>query len=176
MIHVALFRNLNLGHRGSPTGQELVAAFGGPAVARNFQTNGTVLFVSATPEATASRALQILQDGGYAHSMVVRSVSDVVRSVRATAEADPGENIYRAMVSFFDIEQLPKVELPARSSDQLVELRQLDRDSASSVCWKPRSAAGDVSGFLESLLSVPVTTRTLGTLQRLLVAAWAGEE
>jgi len=55
--------------------------------------------------------------------------------------------------------------------DQLVELRRLDHRSATSLCWKPRHTAGDVTGFLEELLNVPVTTRTLGTLERLVAAA-----
>lgn len=43
MNSVALFRNLNLGHPGSPTNAELVEAFGSPAAARCFQSNGTVV-------------------------------------------------------------------------------------------------------------------------------------
>lgn len=41
-------------------------------------------------------------------------------------------------------------------------------DCAHSVCWKPRQTAGNVTGCLEQLLSVPVTTRTVATMQRLL--------
>lgn len=140
-------------------------------VARNFQTNGTVLFTSPIPEATASRALLALRDRGYVQSMVVRTLSELERVVSETPEADPGENVYRTMISFFDTDRLPPIELPIRSRDQLVEVRQLDRGSAASVCWKPRQAAGDVTGFLEALLSVPVTSRSLGTLERLIVAA-----
>ena len=175
VTQVALFRNLNLGHRGSPNGNELVAAFGGPAVARSFQTNGTVLFTSATPEATASRALRLLRDGGYSHGMVMRTVAELEAIVGETPEADPAEKVYRTMISLFDTDRLPPVELPMRSRDQLVELRRVDRGSATSVCWKPRHTAGDVTGFLEALLSVPVTSRSLGTLKRLVAAAKRAE-
>lgn len=171
MRQVALFRNLNLGHAGSPTGEELVAAFGGTALARNFQTNGTVLFKSDNIEATVRKALQVLRGNGFHHSLVVRPLSELERVVKATPSADPAEKIYRTMISFYDIDSLPALELPMRSRDQLVELRRLDRRSAGSVCWKPRQTAGDVTGFLERLLNVPVTTRTLGTLERLVIAA-----
>jgi uncharacterized protein (DUF1697 family) len=171
MSQVALFRNLNLGHPGSPTGEELVAAFAGTALARNFQTNGTVIFSSDDPEATVGEALRVLRGNGYHHGLVVRPLSELERVVKETPAADPAENVYRTMISFYDIDRLPAVELPLRSRDQLVELRRLDRRSAGSVCWKPRRTAGDVTGFLEGLLKVPVTTRTLGTLERLVTAA-----
>lgn len=51
-MRVALFRNLNLGHVGSPTRQQLVDAFGGPHAATSFQTNGTVVFSDQASEAT----------------------------------------------------------------------------------------------------------------------------
>lgn len=176
MTQVALFRNLNLGHRGSPTGEELVAAFGGVALARNFQTNGTVLFTSATPGDTANRAVRVLRDRGYSHSLVIRTVSELEQAVSQTPEADQDENVYRTMISFFDTDRLPPVELPMRSRDQLVELRRLDRGSAGSVCWKPRHTSGDVTGFLEALIGVPATSRSLGTLRRLVAAAKRAEE
>ncbi len=170
MTNVAFFRNLNLGHRGSPTSDELVAAFGGPTVARNFQTNGTVLFASAFPRATADQARRALRERGYQHHMVVRATSELGKIVTETPEAAREENVYRTMISFFDTEHLPRVELPARSRDQLVELRRLGPGYVCSVCWKPRSKAGCVTGFLETLLNAPVTTRTLSTMRRLIAA------
>lgn len=171
MTHVVFFRSLNLGHHGSPSGNELVAAFGGPAMAMNFQTNGTVLVASATPSATASRARRTLRESGYLHDMVVRTLPELERVVSQVPEVDPDEDVYRMMVSFFDADHLPTIELPMRSRDRLVELRQLDRGSAGSVCWKPRHTAGDVTGFLEALLNVPVTSRSIGTLKRLIATA-----
>jgi uncharacterized protein (DUF1697 family) len=168
MMHIALFRNLNLGHRGSPTGDELVDAFGGPTVARNFQTNGTIIFTSDAPETTATEATQALRHLGYQQGMVVRSLTDIEQAVADTHEPAPHENVYRTMVSFFGLERLPAVTVPARSRDGLAELRRLDDRSASSVCWKPRNNAGDVTGFLESLLDTQITSRTLGTMNRLL--------
>ena len=140
-------------------------------MARNFQTNGTIIFTSSTSKTSATSAARALRDKGYRQNMVVRTVAELEHATTGTIEADPSENVYRTMISFFDIGRLPKVELPARSPDRLVELRRLDRSSASSVCWKPRKTAGNVTGFLETLLDVPVTTRTLGTIKRIVVAA-----
>jgi len=170
MNHVALFRNLNLGHPGSPTAKQLIDAFGGTAAARNFQTNGTVLLESDDPDTTARHALQVLRNNRYDQNMVLRPLSELERLVNETPTADPTENIYRTMISFYDTDRVPAVKLPLRSRDQLVEIRRLDHRSAGSVTWKPRHTAGNVTSFLEELLNVPVTTRTLGTLQRLLTA------
>lgn len=171
MRHVALLRNLNLGHPGSPTGQELVAAFGGPSRARTFQTNGTVIFHSDHPEATLREALHVLRGNGHHHSRVVRPLAELERLVSKAPTADPAENIYGMMISFYDVDSLPAIELPMRNRDRLVELRRLDRRNAASACWKPRHTAGDVTGFLEGLLRVPVTTRTLATVERLVTTA-----
>lgn len=57
MTTVALFRNMNLGHPGSPTSAELLAAFGGPRSASIFQTNGTVLLTE--PSARTCRGESI---------------------------------------------------------------------------------------------------------------------
>lgn len=171
MSHVALFRNLNLGHLGSPTGEELVAAFGGTGLAHTFQTNGTVLFNSDQPESTACHALLILRSTDHHHNVTVRPLSELKRVVEEAPGADPADNIYRTMISFYDIDTLPSIELPVRSRNRLVEVRRLDHRNAASVCWKPHHTAGDATGFLETLLNAPVTTRSLGTLQRLIAAA-----
>lgn len=167
MTSVAFFRGLNLGHPGSPSRVELVTAFGGPAVARSFQTNGTVVFEATDPEQATGKALADLRAAGYAHPVVVRSMADIRRAVAAAPATDPEEGIYRSMISFYDADDIPGVQLPLRSPDRLVEIRTLGPASAHSVCWKPRQSAGDVTGYLERLLCVPVTTRTTGTLQRL---------
>lgn len=170
MTSVALFRNLNLGHSGSPSGADLVDAFGGPAVARSFQTNGTVVFEAADPEQATDEALVKLRAAGYTHPVIVRSLHAIQCAVAETPAIDPAEGIYRSMISFYNVDDIPDVRLPRRSPDRLVEIRTLGRVYAHSVCWKPRQTAGNVTGYLEQLLSVPVTTRTDATLQRLVRA------
>ncbi|MFQ8429883.1 DUF1697 domain-containing protein [Amaricoccus sp. W119] len=185
-LHVALFRNLNLGHKGSPTKDELLSAFDGALRVRSFQTNGTVIFSATSARATCDQALHVLRARGFEHPVMLRTIEEVAEAVAATPAADPAEGVHRSAISFFDTGRPgarpsdakpsdagppPDLTLPLRGANGLVELRRLDRGSASTVCWMRRGAPGDVTGFLERLLGVPVTTRTLGTLQRLLKAA-----
>lgn len=167
MNSVAFFRNLNLGHPGSPTGAELVEAFGGPGVARCFQSNGTVLFEAVDPGQATAQAILQLRAAGFRHPVIARPLEQVRRAVAETPPVDPTEGTYRSMVSFYDVHEVPHVQLPYRSANGLVEIRTLGPAFAHSVCWKPRRTAGNVTGSLEQLLSVPVTTRTVATLQRL---------
>lgn len=169
--HVALFRNLNLGHPGSPTGDELVAAFGGPDAASGFQTNGTVVFRAEDPASLARRARELLAEAGHRHDCVIRPLAEVRRIVEDAPPLPADSGVYRVVASFFDLPDdraLPEAGLtPIRSRDGLVEVSALTRRHARSLCWRPGSTAGNATAVLEKLLGVPVTTRTLGTLERL---------
>lgn len=168
MTSVAFFRNLNLGHPGSPTGTELIDAFGGPSAASTFQTNGTVVIRAADPASVTRRALARLSNAGYLQPCVVRTLDEVTRIVKATEPLPHGSDIYRLMVSFFDIDEARALPgTPLRAPDGLVEVREIGPLHAVSACWKPGNSAGDVTGFLEQLLGVQVTTRSLATLTRL---------
>ncbi|EFG48447.1 hypothetical protein HMPREF0183_0263 [Brevibacterium mcbrellneri ATCC 49030] len=167
MNYVALFRNLNLGHPGSPTATALVDAFGGPSVASCFQTNGTVVFDADDPEPLIGQARNTLTARGFHQSFATRSLTEIASLLNDAPEVDPAENVYRLMVSFFDTIDKPQISVPLRSPDGLVEVRGLYDSHAWSACWKPKNTAGNVTGFLESLLEVPVTTRTMATLERL---------
>ncbi len=166
-VHVVFFRNLNLGHDGSPSGAQLVEAFGGADVATSFQTNGTVVARSDDPDRTLATARARLTGLGFDHDAFVRPLADVSDVLAQVPVLDPAENVYRAVVSFHDAQAPADLELPLRSTDDLVEVRRLEAAWSTSVCWKPRQTAGDVTGFLERLLGVPVTTRTVNTLERL---------
>jgi uncharacterized protein (DUF1697 family) len=171
MTQVALFRNLNLGHVGSPTKQQLIDAFASAQSVRSFQTNGTVLFESSDPEAVLGRALQALEQVGYHDHVLLRTVDELRDSLAATGEAPADENVYRTTLSYFDAPDVPPITVPLRSGNGLVEIRRIDAREAAAVCWQRGSTIGDVNAFLERTLSTPVTTRTLGTVQRLLAAA-----
>ena len=168
MTTVVLFRNLSLGHPGSPTCQELVEAFGGAAFASAFRGNGSLVLHESVTQGQIVAATNRLQTAGYTHSIVVRSVNAIRRTVDRVIEPSAADNVYRVMISFFDAPSPLDLSLPRRSPNRLVEIHDLDAGAAISYCWKPGSSAGNVTGFLESLINGPVTTRTLGTLQRLI--------
>lgn len=168
--HVALFRGLNVGQAGSPTRDELLAAFPAAASAGSFQSNGTVLFRSDQPHVVARDARRALQRVGHHHELIVRPLAALASIADRAPAADSAQNVYRTMVSFFDVPVLPALPVPLLSRNELVELRLLEEGAAVSACWKRGSSAGDVTGFLEALLGVPVTTRTLGTCERLVAA------
>lgn len=176
MISVAFFRNLNLGHAGSPSGKELVDAFGGEDIARNFQTNGTVIFYSAEPFRLVRAAQKKLKAYGFSHDVMHRSLAEILAAVECAPRLDPDEDIYRQMISLFDgAEFPPEIPLPHRTPNGLVEIRAVEEGLVHSVCWKSKNTAGNVTAYLEKLLAVPVTTRTLGTMQRLIKAASPNE-
>ncbi len=167
--HVALFRNLNLGHPGSLTGDELIEAFGGPGAASGFQTNGTVVFQTMDAAVAATEARRRLAEAGYRQDCVIRSLEQLRGIVEEAAAVPVPADVYRVLVSFFDVPESPVVDdpPPLRSRDGLVEVSVLAPGHAISLCWKPGSTAGNATALLERLLGTPVTTRTLGTLERL---------
>ena len=70
MLWVAFFRNLNLGHRGSPVRAQLEGAFteSGASDVRSFQTNGTVVFDprDAAPESVVDTVrVRLAGECGY---------------------------------------------------------------------------------------------------------------
>ena len=168
MTTVALFRNMNLGHPGSPTGEELLTVFGGPQSASIFQTNGTVLLTGPSARTHLPRGIDRLRAAGYTQPVVIRSSAEIHQANEHAAEPDRDRGVYRTMVSFFDVPSVPQVQIPMQSRDRLVELRELEAGVAVSFCWKPGSKAGDVNRFVESLVNASATTRSLGTLRRLL--------
>ncbi|WP_183643749.1 DUF1697 domain-containing protein [Neomicrococcus lactis] len=167
MKYVALFRNLNLGQKGSPSSGELLDAFGGPEVATNFQTNGTVVFETTDLESTKNLVKTRLAESGYLQSFSVLTLEEMAEFAAQAPQVDPAGNVYRVMASFFDAPEEPQIALPLRSKNNLVEVRSISRNHAWSLTWKPNSSVGNVTGLLEEHLGVPVTSRTASTVGRL---------
>lgn len=158
---VAFCRNLNLGHRNSPSRAQLLEAFAGAGAveATSFQVNGTVIFDGEEPVAVAERAGALLTPlCGYADKVVVRPAE----WVRGLDLAEAGQ---RAEVSLFDLgtdfpEPLPW--RPARGG--LVVLRA---DRLHAVCANDADRTSGGTYVLERLLGVPVTSRGVPTMERL---------
>jgi uncharacterized protein (DUF1697 family) len=102
VMHVAFFRSMNLGHPGSPTATEFVAAFSSADRARTFQTSGTIVFQADEPPSTVKAARDELLKGGYEHEVVARSLIEVTEIVEQMPLIAAGSDVYRLMVTFVD--------------------------------------------------------------------------
>ncbi len=153
--HVAFFRNLNLGQRGSPTRAQLVAAFesAGAIDVTSVRTNGTVAFRSTAPVRTRDLACSRL----IGHT----DWCDVAPVREATWMLALGERLSavagHAEVSFFDGRREFPHALPWRPDQGRVTVVAADRRHAIAVNDEPAHllrdaragaaarAAGDVS-------------------------------
>ncbi|MFE7406024.1 DUF1697 domain-containing protein [Isoptericola sp. NPDC057559] len=178
--HVVLYRAMNLGHRGSPVRADLEGALleCGAAAVRSFQTNGTVLLDVGSggddvAGAVARAAAPVLADVcGYAGTALVRSLDDVAAAV----EGDPfaltrDGRTYRETVTFVDGGQPLSVALPWTDARDLLDLVAARPGVVLGVARGGPGAGGDPNPAVERFTGGVATTRTLGTVQRLLAAA-----
>jgi len=165
---VAFFRNFNLGQGSSPTRTQLLDAFAEVGVrdAWSFQVNGTVVL-----EAPEGRPAQALLDEVVALLLPVCGYDDLAlaRPLPWLAGLGLGRVEGDAEVSFFDgpspfPEDLPWI--PPRGD--LTVVRADERHAVSINDLHRRSNATRV---LEHRLGVPVTSRGVPTLLRLLAKA-----
>ena len=78
-MHVVFYRNLNLGHSGSPNREQLETALldAGAKRVRSFQTNGTVLIEANNPADVVAKAERGIRDAsGYEDAAFVRNLAD----------------------------------------------------------------------------------------------------
>lgn len=168
MTFVAFFRNLNLGHDGSPNRAQLESAFtdAGARHVRSFQTNGTVVFTADDPDMVIAASRNQLRDCcGYDDCAVVRSTKDIRILLAKLPPPESSPDVYRETISFFDTD--PSTGHAAPTEDPLVALISVHHDYAHASIAKVGNRVGNVTRQLETLLEVPVTTRTRGTVERL---------
>jgi hypothetical protein len=165
-VHVAFFRNLNLGQArsNSPTSAVLREAFltAGAGTATNFQTNGTVIFTAADPAAVVSAMLPLLTEAsGYSDAVIVRPAEWLAGlAARLDPTTTAGE------VSLFDA--TGQVPIAPGWVDPSGCLTVLDIDSRHAVTsWSDRSHGSSANPVLTRLLGVPVTCRGIPTMIRL---------
>jgi uncharacterized protein (DUF1697 family) len=184
--HVALYRAMNLGHRGSPVREVLERALldGGARAVRSFQTNGTVLLDvdgdgadgDAAANAVARTAAPLLAAScGYAGAALVRGLDGVA----ATIDGDPfaltrDDRTYRETLTFVDGGEALPVTLPWTDPRDLLDLVAARPGVVLGVVRGDPGAAGDPNSAVEWFTGGVATTRTLGTVRRLLAAAAKG--
>jgi uncharacterized protein (DUF1697 family) len=161
--HVAFFRNLNLGQRGSPTREQLVTAFRDASATdvSSFQANGTIVFRASAPQRTVDLVRSSLsEETDWRDVAPVRAAGWVLALVEAIHRV--GDH---AEVSLYDTRSDFPVALPWRPDRGRVTVVRADRRHAVSVNDQPRTSFATPT--LEALLGVPVTSRGLSTVQRL---------
>ncbi|WP_394159404.1 DUF1697 domain-containing protein [Galactobacter valiniphilus] len=171
---VAFFRNLNLGHAGSPTRGQLEAAFAeaGATAASSFRTNGTVLFSAAHPAATLADAHARLAAVGYADAVFLRSV-DELRAAEGGGlfpEPQPAD-VYRQCYTFVDAPLPDGLTPPWAAVQGDLDLHAVHGLIVLSSIRRRGTGVGNPTAVIERAGGGPATTRTRGTVQALVAAA-----
>jgi len=172
-VSVVFYRNMNLGHPGSPVRATLEAALSnaGGASVRSFQTNGTVLFRADDPRAVVDAAAGSLREAGYTDAGIVRPL-DLLRDL---LNDDPfagyrDERTYRETLTFYDGGSALPVDLPWTGPRDDIDLIAASGGTALGIIRLRGGSVGSPTSEIERMTGGVATTRTLGTIQRLLAA------
>ena len=164
MLSVAFFRNLNQGQRGSPSSVQLVEAFelAGAREVIPFQSNGTVLFDAADPDACARAVIDRLATASpWSDVAFVRSTEWL--SAFVLEPATDASTFARAELSLFDESVSPVDSLPLVGKRCTV----VSGGRGFAVTENDRDNESNATPTLERALGVAVTSRGLLTLSRL---------
>jgi uncharacterized protein (DUF1697 family) len=170
---VVFYRNMNLGHPKSPDRALLEGALrdAGAVSVQSFQTNGTVVFETGRKDArkvVEQAAHQLTEQSGYRDAAFVRPLENLTAVLnRSPFEGHRDERTYRETFTFFDGGKPFGAELPWTNPRDDVDIISIEEGLALSVIRKSRGTAGSPTAELEKRLEVPATTRTAGTVERL---------
>lgn len=176
-LSVVFYRSMNLGQPRSPDRAGLEAALGeaGARDVRSFQTNGTVLLRADDPVAVvAAAAGPLAARWSYAGAGLVRPVALLADILRT----DPFDGIrdartYRETLTCYEGGEPLPVELPWTNAVDDLDLVAARDGVALGVVRRRGSGVGDPTSAIERMTGGVATTRTLGTIRRLLRAAGA---
>jgi uncharacterized protein (DUF1697 family) len=175
MMHVVFYRNLNLGHAGSPNREQLEGALerGGASRVKSFQTNGTVLIDAEDPEGVvAGAAGELVAAAGYDDAAIVRPLADLEDLLAlGVFEKHQSPRTYRETVTFFQGGTKPSWSTPWTNAKDDVDVLHVGDGIALSLIRKPRNTAGSPTFELERATGGVATTRNRGSIDRLLKAA-----
>jgi uncharacterized protein (DUF1697 family) len=158
--HVAFFRNLNVGQRGSPSTQQILDAFAaaGATDATSFRSNGTVVFTSSSPAHTRDRVCSLLiQQTDWCDVAPVRPARWVLDLADRLADVEGN-----AEVAFYDGRHDFPEALPWRPESGRLTVVAADRRHAIAVDDEPRTSYA--TSVLERLLDLRVTSRGAATV------------
>jgi uncharacterized protein (DUF1697 family) len=174
MKYVAFFRNVNLGQGINPTRPQLEAAFAsaGASEVRSFQTAGTVVFSAAgEPEAElmVARAREtLLELRGLREPAYVAPLDHLIGLVAQEPFVSydlTGE--FDASATVLPRHALARLSLPLVSPRGGFEVIRLTPYLALTVGPRESVSRENPTPFFEKLLNVPATTRSWGTILRL---------
>jgi uncharacterized protein (DUF1697 family) len=176
MKFAAFFRNLNLGHGAAPSRAELESIFtrAGAGEAASFQTNGTVAFTArgVRPARQVLRAVQtmLVHERGFDEPVFLRDMPGLLslRSRDPFAGLSKSPPVYDFYVTFLhdDAQVLPG--LPQSNARGDVQVLLYTDTALLSVSHAHGLTMGSPNVWAEKLFGLPATTRTWGTLCRLL--------
>lgn len=174
MRFAAFFRNVNLGRPGSPSREQLIAAFeaAGGGEVQSFRAHGNVVFAAAglreaqtLAEAARDRLGRIC---GLCEPVYARSLKHLARLVASAPFADaPRDDIYEHCVSFLPAGLRSKPAVPLLTPRRDVEVLRFLAGEAFSVIRRIGSSPGPVNAVLERQFGAPTTTRNWSTVLRL---------
>ncbi|GII94145.1 DUF1697 domain-containing protein [Sinosporangium siamense] len=172
---IVFYRNMNLGHRNSPDRAMLEDTLreAGASSARSFQTNGTVLIeADAEPHEVVLRAApRLLSLCGYNDAAFVRPLGQLTAILDRDPFAGTGdEQTYRETFTFFDDAQEFGAPIPWTNGRGDVEIIEFADGVALGLIRRAGTRVGNPTAELESRLKVPASTRTSGTIRRLVKA------
>lgn len=174
-MHAVFYRNLNLGHAGSPTREQLEGSLAraGALRVRSFQTNGTVLLEADDPErVVAAAAPELASAAAYDDAAFLRPLADLETLMAlGVFERHLSPHTYRETVTFFRGGKEPSWSTPWTNAKDDVDVLQIQDGIALSLIRKPRNTAGSPTFELERATGGVATTRTRGSIERLLKAA-----
>jgi uncharacterized protein (DUF1697 family) len=158
--HVAFFRNLNVGQRGSPSTQQILDALteAGATDVTSVRANGTVVFISSSPARTRDRACSLLiLRTDWCDVAPVRPARWVLDLADRLAGAEGN-----AEVAFYDGRRDFPESLPWRPEAGRLTVVAADRRHAIAVNDEPRTSYA--TPVLERLLDLRVTSRGAATV------------
>ena len=175
-MHALFYRGMNLGHRGSPTREQVERSLteAGAERVRSFQTNGTVLIVADDPELVVGAAAKSLAEcSGYADVAFLRPVAALRKMLDAdlfTGHTD--DRTYRECFTFVDgARREPTWSLPWTNARDDVVVIHVAAGVVWSIIRKERGTAGNATAEIEKETGGVATSRTKGTIERLLRTA-----
>jgi len=174
MKFVAFLRNVNLGQRGSPTRPQFESTFlpAGAETATSLLSNGTLVFTipdGSLASKTAARAGAILREScGWRERIFVRGCRQLAQLVEGDPFAEfAGVAVAERAITFFEPQDSVAVTAPIESVRKDCLVFRIDAGEAFSITRIVAGKTGYPTPVLESALKSPVTTRSWGTILRL---------